>query len=101
MVCEMSQWNRNHVHAAFMGREDIPVDDLLEINGIDKVKCPAVWHDARPDYMEYVPQIVLKYFRVMLQSHEQLQASKLVHKRPWLTRMLPAGIVPMYALRRP
>ena len=84
-----------------MGREDIPVDDLLEINGIDKVKCPAVWHDARPDYMEYVPQIVLKYFRVMLQSHEQLQASKLVHKRPWLTSMLPAGIVPMYALRRP
>ena len=54
MVCEMSQWNRNHVHAAFLGREDIPLDDLLEINGIDKVKCPATWHDARPDYTEYV-----------------------------------------------
>ncbi|CAG5163559.1 uncharacterized protein ALTATR162_LOCUS6498 [Alternaria atra] len=53
MVCEMSQWNRNHVHAAFMGREDIPVEDLLEINGIDKAKCPAIWHDARPDYVEY------------------------------------------------
>jgi hypothetical protein len=54
MVCEMSQWNRNHVHAAFLGREDIPLEDLLEINGIDKVKCPAEWHDARPDYTEYV-----------------------------------------------
>jgi hypothetical protein len=53
MVCEMSKWSRNHVHAAFMGREDIPLDDLLEINGIDKEKCPATWHDARPDYMEY------------------------------------------------
>ncbi|KAI4618197.1 uncharacterized protein J4E87_007865 [Alternaria ethzedia] len=53
MVCDMSQWNRNHVHATFMGREDIPIEDLLEINGIDKVKCPAVWHDARPDYTEY------------------------------------------------
>jgi hypothetical protein len=53
LICEMSKWNRNHVHAAFMGREDIPLEDLLEINGIDQVKCPAIWHDARPDYMEY------------------------------------------------
>lgn len=53
MICEMSTWSRNHVHVAFMGREDIPVEDLLEINGIDKAKCPATWHDARPDYMEY------------------------------------------------
>jgi hypothetical protein len=53
MVCEMSKWSRNHVHAAFMGREDISVDDILEINGVDKEKCPAIWHDARPDFMEY------------------------------------------------
>jgi hypothetical protein len=53
MVCEMAKWSRNHVHAAFMGREDISLDDLLEINGVDQEKCPAVWHDARPDYMEY------------------------------------------------
>ncbi|KAF1936174.1 hypothetical protein EJ02DRAFT_470644 [Clathrospora elynae] len=53
MVCEMSKWSRNHVHAAFMGREDIPLEDLLAINGIDKDKCPAVWHDARPDYTEF------------------------------------------------
>ncbi|KAF2871360.1 hypothetical protein BDV95DRAFT_571818 [Massariosphaeria phaeospora] len=53
LVCEMSRWSRNWVNVAFMGREDIPLDDLLEINGIDKVKCPAVWHDARPDYTEY------------------------------------------------
>jgi hypothetical protein len=53
MICEMSKWSRNHVHAAFMGREDISLEDLLEINGIDKVKCPATWHDARSDYMEY------------------------------------------------
>jgi hypothetical protein len=53
MVCEMSRWNRNYVHAAFMGREDIPMKEILEINGIDEEKCPAVWHDARPDYTEY------------------------------------------------
>ena len=53
MVCEMATWNRNWVHAAFMGREDIPLQDLLDINGIDRDKCPAIWHDARPDYSEY------------------------------------------------
>ncbi|RAQ93865.1 DNA-directed RNA polymerase mitochondrial precursor [Stemphylium lycopersici] len=53
MACDMSKWNRNHVHAVFMGRDDISLEALLEINGIDKVNCPAVWHDARPDYTEY------------------------------------------------
>ncbi|KAF1919514.1 hypothetical protein BDU57DRAFT_143804 [Ampelomyces quisqualis] len=53
MVCEMAMWNRNYVHAAIMGREDIPLDELLEINGVNKGSCPAIWHDARPDYSEY------------------------------------------------
>ena len=53
LICDMSKWNRNWVHAAFMGREDIPLDDILDINGIDRKKCPAIWHDARPDYTEY------------------------------------------------
>lgn len=53
LLCEMSKWNRNWVHVAFMGREDIALEDLLDINGIDRKKCPAIWHDARPDYTEY------------------------------------------------
>ncbi|ORY18379.1 hypothetical protein BCR34DRAFT_554121 [Clohesyomyces aquaticus] len=57
MICDMSKWSRNWVHAAFMGREDIPLDDLLQINGIDKDKCPAIWHDARPDYTEYSSEL--------------------------------------------
>jgi len=53
MICDMSKWNRNYVHAAFMGRQDMALDDVLAINGIDKEECSAVWHDARPNYMEY------------------------------------------------
>jgi hypothetical protein len=53
IVCEMSRWNRNWVHVAFMGREDIDIGTILEINGIDQIKCPAIWHDARPDFSEY------------------------------------------------
>ncbi|KAF2268721.1 hypothetical protein CC78DRAFT_407691, partial [Lojkania enalia] len=53
MICETAKWSRNHVHAAFFGREDIPLADILEINGINEESCPAFWHDARPDYMEW------------------------------------------------
>jgi len=53
MVCEMARWSRNYVHAAFVGREDVELDQILAINGIDKIKCPAIWHDARPDFTEY------------------------------------------------
>ncbi|OCK83699.1 hypothetical protein K432DRAFT_290584 [Lepidopterella palustris CBS 459.81] len=57
MVCEMARWNRNYVHVAFMGRDAIQLDDLLEINGIDKEKCDVYWHDARADYSEYSSNI--------------------------------------------
>ncbi|KAF2645922.1 DNA/RNA polymerase [Massarina eburnea CBS 473.64] len=53
VICEMSRWSRSWVHAAFMGRDDIDLAKILEINGIDQIKCPAIWHDARPDYAEY------------------------------------------------
>ena len=53
MICEMAYWKRNHVHAVFMGREDISWEGLWEVNGIDTEQCPAVWHDARPDYAQY------------------------------------------------
>jgi hypothetical protein len=53
IICEMSKWSRNWVHAVFMGREDIPLGLLLEMNGVDKTACPAIWHDARSDYSEY------------------------------------------------
>ncbi|OAL45358.1 hypothetical protein IQ07DRAFT_591684 [Pyrenochaeta sp. DS3sAY3a] len=53
MICDMSKWKRSYVHVAFLGRDDLPLEDLLQINGIDLKSCPAVWHDARPDYMEY------------------------------------------------
>ncbi|CAI6342100.1 unnamed protein product [Periconia digitata] len=53
VICDMSRWSRSWVHVAFMGREEIAIHDILDINGIDQVKCPAILHDARPDYAEY------------------------------------------------
>ncbi|KAF3043075.1 hypothetical protein E8E11_002476 [Didymella keratinophila] len=53
LACEMGRWNRNWVHVAFLGREDIPLDDILAINGVDREACKVLWHDARPDYSEW------------------------------------------------
>ncbi|KAF2199889.1 hypothetical protein GQ43DRAFT_442061 [Delitschia confertaspora ATCC 74209] len=53
MACEMGRRKRNRVHVALMGRSGISMDDLLEINGVDKEECAVMFHDARPDYPEY------------------------------------------------
>lgn len=46
----MNKWNRNYVHAAFLGRDDASVEEVLQVNGLDLKSCNIFWHDARPDY---------------------------------------------------
>ncbi|GAB7343295.1 hypothetical protein MBLNU457_1348t1 [Dothideomycetes sp. NU457] len=53
MACEMAQRNRNFAHLVLMGREALPLEDILEMNGVDTEKCKVFFHDARPDYSEY------------------------------------------------
>ncbi|KAL8750560.1 MAG: hypothetical protein Q9184_006387, partial [Pyrenodesmia sp. 2 TL-2023] len=49
IACEMASWYRNDVHMAFMGRDDLKVDEIKILNGVDE-QCNVHWHDARPDY---------------------------------------------------
>lgn len=53
MACEMASRDRNHVHFAILGRESLAIEDLMEINGVDKATCSVHFHDGRPDYSEY------------------------------------------------
>ena len=43
MACEMARWNRNVVHFAFLGRDDIPLKDMQMINGVG-AECSVFWH---------------------------------------------------------
>jgi hypothetical protein len=43
MACQMSAQEKNHVHFALMSRKEIPIKELLEINGIDK-SCKIYIH---------------------------------------------------------
>lgn len=49
IACDMALRERNFVHFALMGRDDIPMDILQSVNGITK-DCKIIFHDARPDY---------------------------------------------------
>ena len=43
MACEMSRWNRNTVHFAVMGRDDLPLEDIRVLNGVGP-DCNIYWH---------------------------------------------------------
>lgn len=53
MACEMGKWERNYVHLAILGRETLPLEDILEVNGVHTNSCTVYFHDARADYAEY------------------------------------------------
>ncbi|KAF2968421.1 hypothetical protein GQX73_g5151 [Xylaria multiplex] len=49
MACQMGEKLKNYVHFALLGQSRISLEQLSEINGIDKT-CIIIFHDARPDY---------------------------------------------------
>ncbi|KAL8827002.1 MAG: hypothetical protein Q9170_007191 [Blastenia crenularia] len=49
IACEMANWQRNDVHFALMGRDDLEMDEVKTLNGVDE-QCKVNWHDARPDF---------------------------------------------------
>lgn len=48
LACDMAFERENFVHFAFMSKAEIPLKDLLEINGVGK-HCSIIVHDARLD----------------------------------------------------
>ncbi|KAF3483178.1 uncharacterized protein GIQ15_02502 [Arthroderma uncinatum] len=50
VACDMASRERNKVHLAIMGREEIPLADVQRANAFIEEDCPIVWHDARPDH---------------------------------------------------
>jgi hypothetical protein len=53
LACDMSKQNRNKVHFAIMGREEITIENLKQVNGVSDGDCDIIWHDGRPDYAPY------------------------------------------------
>lgn len=43
MACEMARWRRNNVHFVVLGREDISMHGIKEVNGVT-ADCDVYWH---------------------------------------------------------
>lgn len=43
IACEMANWDRNDVHFALMGRDDLDMDEIRVLNGVDE-QCNVHWH---------------------------------------------------------
>ncbi|OJD20170.1 hypothetical protein ACJ73_08497 [Blastomyces percursus] len=50
LACEMTRQKLNRVHFVVMGRNNVSVQGIRMVNGVDAEECPLIWHDARPDY---------------------------------------------------
>ncbi|PYH96280.1 hypothetical protein BO71DRAFT_482156 [Aspergillus ellipticus CBS 707.79] len=50
LACQMASRRVNEVHFVLMGRDDVSIEGIQRVNGIDDAECPVNWHDARPDY---------------------------------------------------
>lgn len=43
IACEMARWERNNVHFAFLGRDDLAMEEITLINGVTG-ECKVNWH---------------------------------------------------------
>ncbi|KAI2723621.1 hypothetical protein CBS147310_743 [Penicillium roqueforti] len=50
LACRMASQRLNYVHFTLMGKEEVSIDGIKEVNRIRDSECPMTWHDARPDY---------------------------------------------------
>ncbi|KAJ5492302.1 hypothetical protein N7453_010399 [Penicillium expansum] len=50
LACRMANQRLNYVHFTLMGKEDVSIEGIKEVNRIRDSECPMTWHDARPDY---------------------------------------------------
>ena len=43
LACAMKSQKRNNVHFVFMGRDDMDMDEIKEVNGVNE-DCDVAWH---------------------------------------------------------
>lgn len=44
LACQMARQRTNTVHLVLMGRDDVSIEGIQRVNGIDKEGCPLHWH---------------------------------------------------------
>ena len=93
LACEMARWERNDVHFAIMGRDDMEIQEIKSLNGaVDD--CNVHWHGKSISFLdlsitESGTQTLVQITLVGVQNF----AWKLVWKRVWNIS------IPLYILK--
>ncbi|KAN0081045.1 hypothetical protein V8E54_004249 [Elaphomyces granulatus] len=53
LACEMARQGMNRIHFAVMGRDDLSIEGIQQLNSIRDDDCPMNWHDGRPSHAPY------------------------------------------------
>ena len=44
LACQMAHWKKNVVNFVLMGRSEVSIDGIRQVNAVDDVNCPILWH---------------------------------------------------------
>ncbi|KAJ5312452.1 hypothetical protein PENANT_c027G04164 [Penicillium antarcticum] len=50
LACRMAGQRQSYVHFILMGKEEVSIEGIKQVNGIRDNECPVLWHDGRPDH---------------------------------------------------
>lgn len=95
IACEMSTYDRVHVHLALLGQEEFPIDLFQKMNGLSvESGCKVSIHDARPEnateftqeQMQLSVKAAMKHLYRYL--HPQAVLVDMEHEAHWFLKIL-------------
>ncbi|KAL4821325.1 armadillo-type protein [Aspergillus spinulosporus] len=98
LACRMAIQKTNPVHFVLMGRDDVSIEGIQRVNGLNREICPLNWHDARVDYarwstdsrMEQAVAAVLPYIQAYLRPQVLITQGEIFEDQFFLRAMRTA-----------
>ncbi|RDW62941.1 uncharacterized protein DSM5745_10052 [Aspergillus mulundensis] len=98
LACRMANHKKNAVHFVLVGRDDVSIEGIQRVNGLNGETCPLNWHDARVDYarwstdgrMERAVAAVLPYVQAYLRPRVLITQGEPLEEQFFLRAMRKA-----------
>ena len=68
LACQMANRRVNEVHFVLMGRDDVSIEGIQRVNGLDDASCPVNWHGTFQKCRFFLDQDTHRY---LLQTLDQ------------------------------
>ncbi|KAJ5226986.1 uncharacterized protein N7469_006992 [Penicillium citrinum] len=50
LACRMASQRLNQVHLVLLGKDEVSIEGIKQVNGVKDSECSMIWHDGRPDH---------------------------------------------------